>query len=67
MKTSVLVVSFLSAFLLGGTPITLTQRVEAIPIEQVPNPRKIDGGWVSDQAGLLDEGARERLNDLATR
>ena len=59
MKTSVLVVSLFSAFLLGGTPMTLIQRVEAIPIEQVPNPRKIDGGWVSDQAGLLDEGSHE--------
>ncbi len=33
----------------------------ATSIDQVPNPRA-RGGWVTDQAGILDEGAEARLD-----
>jgi uncharacterized protein len=65
-KTLCLTLS-LSLAICGAITIPPAPQVSAIQIEQVPNPRKLDGSWVSDGASLLDAGARERLNTLITR
>jgi uncharacterized protein len=65
-KTLCLTLS-LSLAICGAITIPPAPQVNAIQIEQVPNPRKLDGSWVSDGASLLDAGARERLNTLITR
>ncbi|MCX7992958.1 MAG: TPM domain-containing protein, partial [Fimbriimonadales bacterium] len=34
------------------------------PLNQIPNPRKADGGWVVDMAGVLNTQQKARLNQL---
>jgi uncharacterized protein len=34
------------------------------PLSQIPNPRKTDGGWVVDMAGVLSASQKARLNRL---
>jgi uncharacterized protein len=34
------------------------------PLSQIPNPRKTDGGWVVDMAGVLSAEQKARLNRL---
>jgi uncharacterized protein len=36
----------------------------ALPIEQIPNPRKIQGNWVSDVANILQPETEQKLNTL---
>lgn len=36
----------------------------AFPIEQIPNPRKIEGNWVSDVANILQPETEKKLNTL---
>lgn len=36
----------------------------ALPIEQIPNPRKIQGNWVSDVANILQPETEQELNKL---
>jgi hypothetical protein len=33
-------------------------------IDQVPNPRVVDGGWVVDMAGVLSAQQKARLNEM---
>ena len=34
----------------------------AIPINEVPNPRQINGTWVSDVANILSDRTEDQLN-----
>ena len=47
---------FLSSLVIGQAP------VGAIAIQDVPNPRQINGTWVSDSADLLDPATEAKLN-----
>ncbi|MEO0377026.1 MAG: TPM domain-containing protein [Cyanobacteria bacterium P01_A01_bin.17] len=38
--------------------------VSAVPINQVPNPRQTDGGWVTDMANLLSDPTETQLNQM---
>ncbi len=37
---------------------------QAVTIQEVPNPRQVNGGWVTDTAGMLDETTEAKLNSL---
>jgi len=54
-----LCIGFISLAVLGQTPIVM-----AIAIDQVPNPRKTNGTWVSDTANLLTEDTKAKLNRM---
>lgn len=36
----------------------------ALPIDQIPNPRRIQGNWVSDVANILQPETEQKLNTL---
>ncbi len=54
-----------AAVLLGV--LLLPQPAWAIAVEQVPNPRRSYGGWVSDTADILSSSAENELNRLLTQ
>ncbi len=37
---------------------------QALTIQEVPNPRQVNGGWVTDTAGMLDATTEAKLNSL---
>src|ERR687885_1915980 len=39
----------------------------AIEVKDVPNPRQINGTWVTDMAGMLDEPTEAQLNSLISQ
>src|ERR687886_2171101 len=39
----------------------------AIDVKDVPNPRQINGTWVTDMAGMLDEPTEAQLNSLISQ
>ncbi|MGY4590435.1 putative membrane protein YgcG [Thermostichus sp. MS-CIW-40] len=45
----------------------LPQPAWAITLEQVPNPRRQYGGWVSDTANILSSSTENELNRLITQ
>jgi uncharacterized protein len=45
----------------------LPQPAWAITLEQVPNPRRQYGGWVSDTANILSSSTKNELNRLITQ
>lgn len=47
--------------------LTWIQPASAIPIQQVPNPRQADGGWVTDMAHLLNPETKRALNQMISR
>lgn len=48
--------------------ITLTSMMTvaswAVPIEEVPNPRQVDGGWVADVAEILSPASEAEINGM---
>jgi uncharacterized protein len=38
----------------------------AMTVQDVPNPRRISGGWVTDMANLLSPEAEAQMNQMAT-
>lgn len=39
----------------------------AVTVQQVPNPRQVTGGWVSDMAGILSETTEAQLNQTLSQ
>ena len=39
---------------------------QALTVEEVPNPRKTYGGWVTDSANILSDRTEVQLNSLIT-
>ena len=54
------------AAVLLGVSLWLPQPAWAITLEQVPNPRRSYGGWVSDTADILSSSTENELNRLIT-
>jgi uncharacterized protein len=50
-----------SLLLISGSAYALTAGA-ALRVDQVPNPRQANGGWVTDQANVLSSGAEEEIN-----
>jgi uncharacterized protein len=50
--------------LLTLTIISFPAASLAIPVEQVPNPRQINGGWVTDMADVLNPATEAELNQI---
>lgn len=48
---------FVSVVLISFTSPTL-----AVTVQQVPNPRQVSGGWVTDMAGVLSSKTKAELN-----
>ncbi len=40
---------------------------DAIEVENVPNPRQINGSWVTDRAGILSSSAEFKLNQMLSK
>lgn len=57
----------LAIVLCGWMLLGLAQPVGAIPIQQVPNPRQVCGGWVTDMAHLFNPETRRALNQMISR
>lgn len=55
--TSTLLAGFVSL-----AAISIASNSLAVPIEQVPNPRQVAGGWVTDMAGVLSPSTETQLN-----
>jgi uncharacterized protein len=36
----------------------------ALRVEDVPNPRQVSGGWVTDMAGILNENTQAQINQM---
>jgi uncharacterized protein len=47
---------------LGYLLLSLTTPALAVPIQSVPNPRQVNGGWVTDLADLLPPSIEAALN-----
>lgn len=45
------------------SPLTST----ALTVQEVPNPRQVYGGWVTDMAGILSEPTEKQLNQMITQ
>ncbi|MGI0492793.1 TPM domain-containing protein [Alkalinema pantanalense CENA528] len=56
----------LSLLIGGGLLFTIVAPVLAIPIHEVPNPRKLHSGWVADTADLLTPATEAQLNQAVT-
>ena len=39
----------------------------AVTVESVPNPRQVNGGWVSDTANILNASTETKLNQMISR
>ncbi|OUC13166.1 MAG: hypothetical protein B0A82_18655 [Alkalinema sp. CACIAM 70d] len=52
----------LSLLIGSGLLFTIVAPVLAIPIHEVPNPRKANSGWVTDTADLLTPATEAQLN-----
>lgn len=37
---------------------------QALTVQEVPNPRQVNGTWVTDMAGILDETTEAKLNSV---
>ncbi len=55
------------AAVLLSLSLWLPQPAWAITLEQVPNPRRSYGGWVSDTADILSSSTENELNRLLTQ
>lgn len=55
-------VSFLSLFV-----ITLPATSLAITVQEVPNPRHVNGGWVTDKANMLSPATKVKLNQMISQ
>ena len=51
-------IPFLLCFFLA-TPLSM-----AVPIETIPNPQRLYGGWVVDQAGILSPQTETKINRM---
>jgi uncharacterized protein len=56
-----------SAAVLLGVSLFLPGLAWAITLEQVPNPRRSYGGWVSDTANILSSSTESELDRLITQ
>ncbi|MBL1176059.1 TPM domain-containing protein [Pantanalinema sp. GBBB05] len=57
----------LAMFLWGCLLLGFAQPAIAIPIQQVPNPRQVYGGWVTDMAHLLNPETQRTLNQIIAK
>ncbi|MGI0485547.1 TPM domain-containing protein, partial [Pantanalinema rosaneae CENA516] len=56
------------AIVLGGWMLLgVVLPAGAVPIQQIPNPRQTDGGWVTDMAQLLNPETKRTLNQMISR
>ncbi|WP_258003594.1 MULTISPECIES: TPM domain-containing protein [Fischerella] len=39
----------------------------AVTVQEVPNPRKQNGGWVSDMAGILSNQTEAQINQIISQ
>ncbi|MBD2257883.1 TPM domain-containing protein [Pseudanabaena sp. FACHB-2040] len=54
----------LRAFCLVICAVFLVQPAWAVSVDQVPNPRQVNGGWVTDLADLLSSQAEGEINRM---
>lgn len=60
-----MLILWISVLLLTLSSLSLTGW--AVPIEDVPNPRLTNGGWVTDMANILSPQTEQQLNQMITR
>ncbi|HEY9849175.1 MAG TPA: TPM domain-containing protein [Leptolyngbyaceae cyanobacterium] len=53
--------------LLSMTAIAVSLPALAVRVEQVPNPRQVYGGWVTDMAGILSDSTEKQLNQIISQ
>lgn len=53
--------------LLSMTAIAVSLPALAVRVEQVPNPRRVYGGWVTDMAGILSDSTEKQLNQIISQ
>ncbi len=53
---------WISPFCLAVFPSPL--KSQALTVQEVPNPRQVNGTWVTDMAGVLDETTEAKLNSV---
>jgi len=56
-----------SVSVLSIAAITLPATSLAISVQEVPNPRQVNGGWVTDQANILSPATEARLNQMISQ
>ncbi len=44
--------------------MTVVLPAGAVPVDQVPNPRQTNGGWVTDMANILSDSTETQLNQI---
>jgi len=62
-----LAVKFQQVFCVGFVSIAVISTPSAtvaVPVEQVPNPRQANGGWVTDMADILSPATEAELNQM---
>jgi uncharacterized protein len=59
--------TFLGSSLLGFTVCLLALPGYALTVEEVPNPREVSGGWVTDSAEILRPETEAQINHMIDR
>jgi uncharacterized protein len=67
MKISAFPVKHLISSILGLALCLLALPSQALTVEEVPNPRQISRGWVTDMAGILKPETEDQLNEMINR
>lgn len=62
MRTST--ASLIGSSFLGLAICILAPTGQALTVQEVPNPRQMYGGWVSDSAGILSAATETELNQM---
>lgn len=57
----------LYASLLSMTAIAINLPALTLTVEQVPNPRRVYGGWVTDMANILSDSTEKQLNQIISQ
>ncbi len=58
---------FISSSILGLALCLISLPSQALTVEEVPNPRQLSGGWVTDMAQILKPETEEQLNEMINR
>ncbi len=57
----------LGAGMLSIAVLSIPSAGVAVTVQQVPNPRQVNGGWVTDMAGVLSPSTEAELNQIISQ
>jgi hypothetical protein len=57
----------LGAGMLSIAVLSIPSAGVAVTVQQVPNPRQVNGGWVTDLAGVLSPSTEAELNQIISQ